>query len=184
MVKTAKKPAAGKTAAGRNKQTGKGSASSGRAAKPAKRTSPAKKVPKQTKNVSKKIPNGRTLQTRDEFFEEAGDYRKEGYETKGYYRKVAVVDSNKNNELAVIKLTTSRKGKKVPGEKKSKYRPFVETKDDEGNAIKIGKKFIENKGKNDLSPHAIAEMKKHSFNESRYALKNRKKVREMKGQKK
>ena len=64
------------------------------------------------------------------------------------------VDSNKNNDLAVVKLTTSAKGKSIPGEKKSKYRPFVETIDEAGNPIKVSKKFIENPARNDLSKEA------------------------------
>jgi len=104
---------------------------------------------KSDKNVSKRIPNGRTLQTRDEYFEGAQNYRKEGYEKKGLYRTVVVVDSNRKDDLAVITLTTSNKGVEVPGRKKSKYRPFVETRDDEGNPIKTGKKFKENKPKKD-----------------------------------
>ena len=34
---------------------------------------------------------GRTVQTRDEYFERQGDYRKPGYEKKGNYRKAGVV---------------------------------------------------------------------------------------------
>ena len=120
----------------------------------------SRKKVKRNKNVSKTIPNGRTLQTRDEYFEGDGDYRKEGYENKGLYRKAVVVDSNKNEELVLVKLTTSKKAKGIPSEKKSKYRPYVETKDDEGNTIKIGKKFKENPPKKDLSKKAVAKIKK------------------------
>lgn len=139
---------------------------------------------KSKKNIFNDIPNGRTVQTRDECFEGAKDYRKEGYEKKGKYRKAVVVDSNKNAELALVKLTTSKKAKEIPGEKKSKYRPYVETKDDEGKPIKLGKKFKENPPKNDLSKKAVTKIKKEVFHDSRHALKNRKKVREMKGRQK
>ena len=135
------------------------------------------------KNISKSVPNGRTLQTRDEFFEGSSDYRKPGYENKGYYRKVVVVDSNRNGDLAVVKLTTSANGEKVFGQKKSKYRPFVETKDDEGNSIRIGKKFKENKSKNDLSPKAVAQIKKLIFKNAGNAKENRRKVRDLKKRK-
>ena len=140
---------------------------------------------KKNKNVSKTIPNGRTLQTRDEYFEGAKDYRKEGYEKKGLYRTVVVVDSNRENDLAVIALTTSNKGVELPERKKSKYRPFVETKDDDGNPIKTGKKFKENKQKKDLSPKTVSKMKKLAFkNAGSASEENRKKVRDMKGRNK
>ena len=136
---------------------------------------------KRRKNVSPVIPNGRTLQTRDEYFEGNADYRKAGYENKGNYRKAVVVDSNRDGDLAVVKLTTSVNGRNIPGQKKSKYRPFVETKDEDGNSIRIGRKFIENSLKNDLSKKAVSEIKKMAFRKSSKALENRKKVREMKG---
>ena len=230
MKNKAKTPVAGKNATGKNKSTGKGSASSGRAAKPAKRTSRKKKkvgffawlknlffgkkkskkknknqqkkstvakaeekkqTPsgktvrkiKQRKNVSKTIPNGRTLQTRDEYFEGDGNYRKPGYEDKGLYRSAVVVDSNRNNDLAIVVMTKSKKGEDVPGREGSKYRPFVETKDDEGQPIRIGNKFKENKPKKDLSAKAISTIKKLSFSTAGNAEENRKKVREIKGRK-
>ena len=139
---------------------------------------------RRNKNISKKIPNGRTLQTRDEFFEGKGTYRKPGYENKGYYRQATVVDSNRKGDLAIVKLTTSGKGREVLDRKKSKYRPYVETKDDEGMPIHIGAKFIENSSRKDLSKRAVAEIKKRAFRKSRQALENRKKVRLLKGRKK
>lgn len=136
---------------------------------------------KSSKNVSKEIPNGRTLQTRDEYFEGDGDYRKPGYENKGLYRGAVVVDSNRNNDLAVIVLTKSEKGEDVPGRKNSKYRPFIETKDDKGQPIRIGEKFKENKPSKDLSSEAVKTIKKLTFKDAGNSRENRDKVREMKG---
>lgn len=104
--KNAKKPAASK-AAGKNKTI------------KSQRQTAVKSVTKncqkpKRKNVSQKIPNGRTLQTRDEFFEGQEKYRKPGYENKGLYRKVVVVDSNRADELAVVKLTTQSKEQLYP----------------------------------------------------------------------
>ena len=138
---------------------------------------------KDKKNVSKRIPNGRTVQTRDEYFDGDAAYRKPGYEKKGNYRKAVVVDSNKKGDLALVKLTTSKKGLPIPGEKKSKYRPYVETKDDEGKPIRIGKKFSPKSKKDDLSKCSIAEIKKKTFRTSSAATANRRKVRKMKGRK-
>ena len=126
------------------------------------------------KNVSQHIPNGRTVQTRDEYFEGAKEYRKPGYEDKGLYRGAVVVDSNRDDELALIVLTT--KGEDIAGRKKSKYRPFIETLDDDGNPIKIGKKFKENKPKKDLSSKAVADIKKLTFKKAGNAEENRRKV--------
>ena len=96
------------------------------------------KKPPKRKNVSQTIPNGTILQTRDEYLHNEGKYKKPGYENKGNYRKVAIVDSNRENQFAVVKLY-SESGKELPSGK-SRYKPFVETLDNEGNRIKEGKK--------------------------------------------
>lgn len=100
MKKSSKKPAAkgAETAKWENKSAGKPIM-----------PKISRKTPPKRKNVSQKIPNGRTLQTRDEHFEGQKNYRKPGYENKGDYRRVVVIDSNRDDELAVIKLTTSKK---------------------------------------------------------------------------
>ena len=150
--------------------------------KPVAKSAPGKK----NKNVSQKVPNGRTVQTRDEYFEGQKDYRKSGYGKKGVYRKAVVVDSNRKDELAVVKLTTSKKGKPLDYKSgKSKYRPFVVTKDDKGKPIKLGKKFVENSPKADVSKKEVNKIKKDLFRgESKKTSKdNRKRVRELKGRK-
>ena len=133
------------------------------------------------KNVSQKIPNGRTLQTRDEFFEGAGDYRKPGYENKGLYRKVIVIDSNRFDDLVVVKGST--KGLKIQGEKKTRFKPIVETKDNKGKPIRIGKKFKENNSRKDLSRQQINQIKKEVYKNSHNLTieTNRKKTRKLKG---
>ena len=169
----AKKPAASK-AAGKNKIE-----KSKSKAKPAEKKTNSPKS--QRKNISQKIPNGRTLQTRDEFFEGQEKYRKPGYENKGLYRKVVVVDSNRADELAVVKLTTSKQGTALPDyqQGKSKYRPFVATKDDENKPIKVGKKFLPNKQQKDVSQKDVNQIKKDSIKRK----DNRNKLRELKGRK-
>ena len=130
------------------------------------------------KNVSQKVRNGTVLHTRDEYIYGSASYRKPGYVNKGNYRKVAVVDSNKFDDLAVVKLTT--KGKTLP-EEKSTYKPFVETLDNEGNPIRVGSKFISRGAK--VSSHAVSVIKKDSFKDSKTRKINRRKVRKMKGRK-
>ena len=133
---------------------------------------------KKNRNVSKNIPNGTILHTRDEYIYGSQNYRKPGYQSKGNYRKVAVVDSNRHDDLAVVKMTT--KGKTLPGEK-STYKPFVETLDDKGKPIRIGSRFISRGAK--LSKKAISIIKRDSFKDSKTRKRNRRKVRDMKGRK-
>ncbi|MBE7061970.1 MAG: hypothetical protein E7382_05480 [Clostridiales bacterium] len=139
---------------------------------------------KKERKAADREPVGRTVQTRDEFFEEQETYRKPGYENKGNYRKSVVVDSH-NGDLILVKLTmNSPKGESLEDEKKSKYKKntHVETKDDEGNRIRFGKKFIKNSRKKNLSNRDVAIIKKAAFSgESNRAKNNRNKAREIKG---
>ena len=91
------------------------------------------------------------------------------------------MDSNRADELAVVKLTTSKQGTALPDyqQGKSKYRPFVATKDDENKPIKVGKKFLPNKPQKDVSQKDVNQIKKDSIKRK----DNRKKLRELKGRK-
>lgn len=125
---------------------------------------------------------GRTVQTRDEYFEGQSTYRKPGYEGKGNYRK-AVVVAQHGKDLAVVKTTKgSPRGIPLQDEKVSKFKPFVETKDDEGNPIRYGKKFIPNGCKKRFSTRDTLQIIVECFrtNESQ-RKRNRNKVRKMKG---
>ncbi len=137
------------------------------------------------KNISKKIPNGRTFQTKDNYFYGAENYRKPN--VRGHYRRVVVVDSNRKNELAVVKLTTSKKGKSISTYKKgkSRYRPFVFTKDFRNKPIKRNRYFIENNKTNDLGKHEVREIKRMCFKTAPRSLvkENRKVVRNLKNRK-
>ena len=141
--------------------------------------------PPKRKNVSQNILPGRTIQTRDEFFEGAKDYLKPGYENKGYYRKGLVVDSNRDDELVIVKLHKPDQSLSIPGSK-STFKPYVEVKDDDGNPIKIGKKFVLNSNtpSKTISKHGVAEVKKVVFGTSRNSNKNRELARQVKGRKK
>lgn len=134
---------------------------------------------KLSKNVSKTIRNGTILQTRDEYLHNEGGYRKTGYENKGNYRKVAVVDSNRRDELAVVKLY-SDSGTELKGTN-SRYKPFVETLDNKNNRIRVGNKFIPNGQK--LSSKNVSAIKKDAFTNPKVRYKNKKKVRKIKGRK-
>lgn len=138
---------------------------------------PKPKSAKRRKNISKKVQNGTILQTRDEYFEGAGNYRKAGYQNKGLYRKATVIDSNRRDELVIIKGTT--KGKPLNSTIFLSYKPFVITKDDTGKPIKIGKKFVPTK--HVLPANIITQIKIDCYNNPRSKNFNKSKTREMKG---
>lgn len=160
-----------------------------------------------SKNVSKKIPNGTRVQTRDEHFKERKaekKVRKNGEKrfTKSNhpdpgdnYRIAIVIDSNRKNELAVVKLTTTEKGEKIKDYDKgiSRYRPYVYTKDSQGKAIKVTlKKEIKEKTarrdpvfeldskRRNMSKRQVDQIKKDCIKKR----ENRKELRKLKGRKK
>ncbi len=147
-----------------------------------------KKVPKR-KNVSQKVRNGTTLQTRDEFFEDHNNYKKDKYKNKPniFYREVTVVDSNRNDELAVIKHQSSGKFsvKNNVGQDR-KYNTYIKTKDDTGKPIKVGNKFRRANHKYDVSKKDANKMKCNSLNSSNKKInrQNKKALRNLKGRKK
>ena len=129
------------------------------------------------KNKSKMISDGTIIQTRDEYFEEQEKYRKPGYQNKGNYRKAVVIGSNVMDELMVVKLY-SKSGVQLSGVV-SRYKPFVETKDEKKNPIKIGAKFIPSKKK--LSNNNLRVIVKDCFNKIPQRKNNRLKARKLKG---
>ena len=67
-------------------------------------------------------------------------------------------------------------------EKVSKFKPYVETKDDDGKPIQYGRKFIPNSRKKDFSMRDILQVILECFMKNKQQRKkNRNKVREMKG---
>lgn len=124
-----------------------------------------KPIPPMRKNVSRKIPNGTVVFTRDEFFEDHNGYIKEKYRNSTkLYRETTVIDSNRNNELALIKhqsngvyYVVNNKGQK------EFYNPYIKTKDDKGNPIKLGEKFQRGPSKYNVSPKSANKMKIRSI---------------------
>ena len=138
---------------------------------------PKPKSAKSRKNISKKVQNGTILQTRDEYFEGAVNYRKAGYQNKGLYRKATVIDSNWRDELVIVKGTT--KGKPLNSTIFLSYKPFVETKDDTGSPIKIGKRFVPTK--HILPVNIITQIKIDCYNNPCTKKVNKLKTRAVKG---
>ena len=136
---------------------------------------------KKSKNVSKKVKNGTIIHTRDEYFEGQKNYKKPGYEKKGNYRLSAVLDTNRDDHMALVKLTTSSKAKKV--NEKSGFRAYIETKDERGNPIKISGRFIPDKTGKSLSKRQVNEIKKDCVTDPKTGGRNRKKLKGLKGRK-
>ncbi|MDE7440057.1 MAG: hypothetical protein K2N23_06085 [Clostridia bacterium] len=146
---------------------------------------PSKKT---DKNVSRKVPNGRTIKTKDKYL----PIDKKGKSTKPKEKRlIIIIDSNSNDELAVVRtstqiqpnttaLPTYKKGNK----KKTRFKHFVEITDNEGNPIKIdGIKFIENGKEYDLSANEVETVRDKVLNHCKIASENRKKITKLKQKK-
>ncbi len=143
---------------------------------------------KNSKNVSKKIENGRTLQTRDEFLEGGKDkiIHPEHPDPNDLYRKIVVIDSNRNDEIVAVKTGKSN-GKPLVDYQlgESKYKPFVVTSDADGRPIVVdGKKFKKNKRNENVSKKDVNTIKKDCLTSpetsKRLRKENRKKIRKLK----
>lgn len=144
--------------------------------------------PKKTQtddNVSKRYPNGRTIRTADKYL--PLDKRGKSNDPKAQ-RRVVIVDSNRYDELAVVRLTTRKqpnttelKGRKQGNGKTTYFKHFVEITDNENNPIKIdGKKFIENPWAYDLSKQQITAIKNKVYKHSTQATENKKNIADLK----
>lgn len=138
---------------------------------------------RKNKNVSKKVPNGTIVQTRDNYFANSGNYNKPNRNIRQNYRKAVAVDSNRQDELALVKLTTSEKGIHIKG--KSKIKPYIETKDNKGKPIKLSYKFFNSSSKDNLSKREVSKVKKECLKNARKDIRdeNRRKLRELKRRK-
>ena len=133
----------------------------------------------------KKIPNGRTLKTKDEYL----PYDPKQVEELKNKRWVAVIDSNKDNELAIVRLTDENKPNTTllpnykKGNKKDTYfKHFVETTDNNGDPIKVikGGKFQENDKRYDLKQNEIEKIRKKVLEHSTQCSENKKKLTDLK----
>lgn len=148
-----------------------------------------RKKPPLRKNVSQKVKNGTAILTRDEFFEDHNNYQKEKYKNNPniYYREATVVDSNRNDELAIIKHQSSgRFSVKKNNGKTSTYNAYIKTKDDEGKPIKIGPKFKRANPNYDVTRNRANKMKKQSVKgkNKQIATDNQNALKTLKGRKK
>lgn len=122
-----------------------------------------------------RVPQGRTLSTYDHYI---GNGKKTGSKKK---RPVVVIESNKNNDLAVVPLS-SREGKnrtrlKNYQQGQSYFKHYVEIFDNEGKPIRVNKKFRENHPNMDVSLRDVTNIKNIVLYKSQPAEKNRKIMR-------
>lgn len=124
---------------------------------------------------NKFVPWGRTLTTNDKYL---GKQKTSSNKT----RPVVVVDNNKNNELAVVPLS-SKKGAnrtelKAHQNKKTKqktyYKHFFEIEDDEGQPIKVNEKFRENHKNMDISREDVLDIRQNILTKARTKQRNKK----------
>lgn len=133
----------------------------------------AKKKINQARTASGKVPQGRTLTTRDKYLNhKAKQPEKE--------RPVVVIETNSRNDLAVVQLS-SRNGRnrtrlKNYQQGQSYFKHYVEVMDDEGNPIRVNQKFKENHPNMDVSSDDVEKIKEKVLYKSQPATENRKKM--------
>lgn len=125
------------------------------------------------RTVGGKVPQGRTLTTKDKYLDRKA-------KTSEKERPVVVIETNANNELAVVQLS-SRKGKdrtrlKNYQQGQSYFKHYVEVVDDEGKPIRVNQKFKENHPNMDVSREDVKKIKDKVLSKSKPASENRKKM--------
>ena len=140
------------------------------------------KIPENGKSA--RVPIGRTLKTQDKYLPSD---RKKVQELKDR-RWVVVIDKNTNEELAVVRLTTEKQPNSSPlpnyrhgNKKETRFKHFVETEDDEGNAIRVdGKKFLQNLKKYDLNEDQIKTIQNKVYHRVKQSQTNNEKIKRLK----
>lgn len=140
----------------------------------------SKKKTSYGRTASGKVPQGRTLTTHDKYL----DKKARQPEKK---RPVVVIETNARNDLAVVQLS-SRDGKERTRLKnyqqgQSYFKHYVEIMDDEGNPIRVNKKFQENHPNMDVSGEDVEKIKDKVLSRSKPAPENRKKMDKFRGKK-
>lgn len=130
------------------------------------------------------MPIGRTLKTKDEYLPVVKSVAKVLKDK----RWVVVIDKNKKNEFAVVRLTTKKSKNSTlledykKGNKEETYfRHFVEIKDNEGKPITINEKFISNKKENDLNKGQVKQIQNKVFHKIKQSKGNIEKIKTLKG---
>lgn len=141
----------------------------------------SKKKVNHGRTASGRVPQGRTLSTHDHYLSGG---KKTGSKKE---RPVVVIEANARNDLAVVPLS-SRDGKnrtrlKNYQQGQSYFKHYVEIQDDEGNPIRVNKKFAENHPNMDVSRQDVDTIIDTVFNHSKPMQKNRKCINKFRGKK-
>ena len=123
-----------------------------------------KKKPPKRKNVSQNVRNGTLVITNDKYV-----FGTDGRSDKT--RMSIAIDSNRKNQLAIVKLTTSTKhGRQFKNDQKfDRHGDMIYTKDNIGNPIIIeGKKFIKGSDRRSITQAQANEIKRRNVKESKY----------------
>lgn len=124
------------------------------------------------RNKSSRYSDGTIIQTRDEHLHRRGTSKDVPYtdsshpNPRDFYRTTIVVDSNRDDELALVKRTTN--GKKS---EKGTVSNYIEILDSNNNPIKIGAHFKARKKR--IPKEKISEIRKDVFKTSPQSKKNR-----------
>ena len=123
------------------------------------------------KNRSGIYRDGMRVQTRDNYLYGSNYYDLRHPRSSDLYRKTYIIDSNKNNELVLVKETTHR----------GRVRPTIDSryiyyKDDLGNPIKIDNNKFKIKRNRSLSKVDTINLKKQVFRNNRNSRRNRRDV--------
>lgn len=134
----------------------------------------------QARTTRGKVPQGRTLTTRDKYLDKKA---KQPDKT----RPVVVIETNERNDLAVVQLS-SRNGKdrtrlKNYQQGQSYFKHYVEIMDDEGKPIRINHKFKENHPNMDVSRQDVDTIIDTVLNHSKPMQKNKKRINKFRGKK-
>lgn len=137
------------------------------------------KVDSKTK-PNRNVPWGRTITTNDKYLGK----QKTGSNKK---RPVVVIDNNKNNELAVVPLSSKSGSNRteLKGYKNKKtgqttyYKHYIEIEDDEGNPIVINDKFRENHKNMDISREDVDSIRDRVLNHSLPSKSNKEKIQKL-----
>lgn len=134
----------------------------------------------QARTASGKVPQGRTLTTRDKYLDKKAKQPDKA-------RPVVVIETNERNDLAVVQLS-SRSGKdrtrlKNYQQGQSYFKHYVEIIDDEGKPIRVNQKFKENHPNMDVSREDVKKIKDKVLSKSKPASENRKKMDRFKSRK-
>ena len=132
-----------------------------------------------SRTANGRVPQGRTLKTHDNYLSGG---KKTGSKKE---RPVVVIEANERNDLAVVPLS-SRDGKdrtrlRNYQQGQSYFKHYVEIQDDEGNPIRVNKKFAENHPNMDVSEYDTKCIKDKVLYHAKTSSENQKKMNKFRG---